>query len=114
MKTIFDHIEYIKGKPHHIRKKIVFATAGCLTAVVALIWFAGTLSSGTFAIQGSNFAESTGAESSVVTGGASNTGIAGAGAALESDKNAPAHIEIIDSSPATSTKKKAEPTVIPF
>ena len=116
MKTIFDHIEYVKGQPHHIRKKVVFATAGGMTAVIALVWFVGTLSSGVFAIQGSNFADSTGAESATATGDttSNNAGLAGAGAAVESDPNAPAHIEIIDSSPVANSTKKAQPTVIPF
>jgi hypothetical protein len=115
MKTIFEHIEYVKGKPHHIRKQITLAIAGGVTALIALVWFFGTLSSGAFAIQGSNFADSTGAEPAVVAGtnNPSDSGIAGAAAAIP-DKNAPAHIEIINSSPATSSEKKVEPTVIPF
>jgi hypothetical protein len=115
MKTIFEHIEYVKGKPHHIRKQITLLTAGGLTALVALVWFFGTLSSGAFAIQGNNFADSTGAESPVVAGtsNSSDSGIAGAAAAI-SDTNAPAHIEIVDTSTSTNSGKKVEPTVIPF
>jgi hypothetical protein len=115
MKTIFEHIEYAKSKPHHIRKRIAFTAAATITAVVALVWFFGTLSSGAFAIQGSTFAESTGAEPTVVNNpGSSNAeGVAGAAAALP-DENAPAHIEIINSSPATSSENQAEQTTIPF
>jgi hypothetical protein len=115
MKTIFEHIEYVKGKPHHIRKQITLAIAGGLTALIALVWFFGTLSSGAFAIQGSTFAESTGAEPAVATGvnNSSDNGIAGAAAALP-ENGTQAHIEIINSSPATSSEKKVEQTVIPF
>jgi hypothetical protein len=116
MKTIFEHIEYVKGKPHHIRKQITLVTAGGITAIIALVWFFGTLSSGAFALQGSTFAESTGAEPAVTTdvNNTSNSGIAGAAAALDTDTSAPAHIEIINSSPATSSEKQVSPTVIPF
>lgn len=115
MKTIFQHIEYVKGKPHHVRKQVALATATGITAVVALVWFFGTLSSGTFAIQGSSFADSTSGDSSAVTGtnGSSDSAIAGAAAAVE-DQSAPAHIEIVDTSSSTSSEKKVEPTVIPF
>jgi hypothetical protein len=117
MKTIFEHIEYVKGQPHHIRKQITLAIAGGLTALIALVWFFGTLSSGAFAIHGSTFAESTGAEPAAVTGtdNSSDSGIAGAAAAINSDTNAPAHIEIVDTSTSTNAKKPAaEPTIIPF
>jgi len=120
MKTIFEHIETAKGKPHHIRKRIVFTAAGVGTALVALIWFAGTVSSNAFAIQGSNFADSTGQESVITTSpdSGSQKGLAGAAAALQDSRppagGAPAHIEIVDTSPATSTKKQAEQTTIPF
>ena len=114
MKTIFDHIAYAKGRPHHIRKRIAFAAATTITALVALVWFVGTLSSGAFALQGSTFAESAGQESVTATGGNANTeGVAGAAAALP-DAQVPAHIEIIDSSSSTNAGKHAEQTVIPF
>ena len=114
MKTIFDHIEYIKGKPHHIRKRVAFTIATIGTASVALIWAAGNISMGAFAIQGSTFADSTGQGTPVtaVTGNA-NQSIAGAAAALQ-DENVPAHIEIIDTSSSTRSGKQAEQTIIPF
>ena len=114
MKTIFDHIEHAKSKPHHIRKRIALTATAIGTALVAVVWFVSTLSSGAFALQGSTFAESTGEESATVTGGNANTeGVAGAAAAIP-DAKAPAHIEIIDSSTSTSGGNQAEQTVIPF
>lgn len=113
MKTLFEHIDYVKSKPHHVREKVVFATAGGITAVIALTWLVGSLSLGLFAIKGSNFAEATQPQDTVMV--VSDTGspaLAGAAAAL--DAKAPAHIEIVDTTPKASTTKKAEPTVIPF
>ena len=118
MKTIFEHIEYIQGKPHHIRKKVAYATAGGVAALVALVWFFGTLSSGAFAIQGSTFAQSTGGDPATTTDtgivdGGTDSGIAGVAASLPQSQTQ-AHIEIIDSSTSTSSEKPVEPTVIPF
>ncbi|MFA6278485.1 MAG: hypothetical protein WCS97_00110 [Candidatus Paceibacterota bacterium] len=118
MKTIFEHIEYAKGKPHHIRKRIVFGVAGIGTSLIALVWFVGTLSSGKFAIQGSTFAESTSQEPAITTDTGSNShpavgGIAGAAAALQ-DGDVPAHIEIVDTSPSKLPVKQAEQTILPF
>jgi len=118
MKTLFEHIEYAKGKPHHIRKRIAFTAAAAGTAIVAFVWFFGTLSSGVFALQGNSFAgnsEENGSPST--TGSDSNSaGIAGAAAALPADTSGPARIEIIDS-PSSSTVhsgKQTDEKIIPF
>ena len=113
MKTIFEHIEHIKGKPHHIRKRVAFAAAAVGAACVALVWFVGSISMNSFAIQGSTFADS--AKQGTITTGAGNAGqnVAGAAAALESE-SAPAHIEIIDTSSSTHPEKTSERSIIPF
>lgn len=115
MKNLFEHIENAKGKPHHIKKQIVFGAAGVGAGLIALVWFVGNLSFGTFAIQGSNFADSGERPAADVAGtdASSAAGLAGAAAAI-SDPKAPAHIEIVDTSPATTSVKKAEPTILPF
>lgn len=114
MKTIFDHIEQIKKKPHHVRKRIAYGAATAGTALVAFVWFVGALRTGTFAIQGSSFTESTGQGSVVATGGTRGSqNLAGAGAAATLS-SAPAHIEIIDTASSTQGAKRVEQTVIPF
>lgn len=117
MKTIFEHIEYAKSKPHHIRKQIAFTAAAGISVLIALVWLVGSISLGSFAIKGSTFADSTG-KSQIVTTAKNETdstigGIAGAASALQ-DSNAPAHIEIIDTSASVPVKNKAEQTTIPF
>ncbi len=114
MKTIFDHIEQIKGKPHHVRKRIAIGTAAAGSGFIALIWLIGSFATNAFAIQGSSFAMSTG-QAPVATTSASGTsgeGLAGAAAALK-DAQAPAHIDIVDTSVAP-TQKAPEQTTIPF
>jgi len=119
MKTIFEHIEHVKGKPHHIRKKVAFTAAIVVTALIALVWFVGSLSLGAFALEGSSFADATEQGSFTVESGSeaglpSKAGLpatAGVAAALEGE-DAPARIEIVDTAPPK--QKKAEPTTIPF
>lgn len=114
MKKIFEHIEKIKGQPHHIRKQIAFGTAGVCTAAIALIWLVGTVSSGTFALKPTSFADAVeGTGTLKVPDGSVSDGLAGAASAIE-DKNAPANIKIIDTASSTRPTKKTEQTVIPF
>ncbi|MHB8660727.1 MAG: hypothetical protein ACYC75_02195 [Minisyncoccota bacterium] len=115
MKTIFDHIEQIKGKPHHVRKQIAFTAAASGAGLIGLVWLIGNISLGAFALHESTFAESTGQASVVATGaGDGSSNLAGAAAALPADTNAPAHIEIIDTASSTAGQAKTEQTVIPF
>lgn len=120
MKTLFDHLEHVKGKPHHVRKRIAFGMASGGTALIALVWFASAFSTGEFTLHGSSFAQST-TQGAIVVAGAENQNqnLAGAAAALppgggQSAADAPAHIEIVDAASSTPAAKQAEATVIPF
>ncbi len=110
MKTVFEHIEKVKGKPHHIRKRVAFTVAAGGALTVALVWLVGSISTGTFALESSSFADAM-QQAPVVRTGSASPGIAGAAAALE-NRNAPAHIEIVDTTPVTAPK--AEQTTLPF
>lgn len=119
MKTVSQHIEQIKSRPHHVRKRVAFGTAAALTAVIALAWLVGSVSSGVFALKPTSFADSAGQENGIVVGnenGSTNLAgaLAGQAAATLSSPDAPAHIEIVDTTPPKAQTKKAEPTVIPF
>lgn len=113
MKTISQHIEHVRAQPHHVRKHVAFASAAAITIVVALVWFASSISAGVFALRvDSSFGQSAGSLKEV----SSNQNLAGVGAAAAFSQvdTVPAHIEIIDSAPAASGVKKAEQTTIPF
>ena len=113
MKNVFEHIEYVKGQPHHIRKRVAFSAAVGVTAVIAIIWLTSSLATGAFAIRGNSFDEQTPAVPNGATN--TNTNLAGAAAALPpSSANVPAHIEIIDTGSSASGQKKAEQTIVPF
>ena len=53
MKNVIEHIEYLKGKPHHVRRKVAVTTAAIGSALVALVWLGVSTATGVFAIQGS-------------------------------------------------------------
>ena len=116
MKTIFDHIAYVQAKPHHIRKKVAFGIAAAASTLIALVWVMGNAATGGFAIQGSNFAMSNGDEGNTIatTSVSDSQNLAGAGAAAAlQNTNVPAHIEVVDTMPATKVVKP-DPTVLPF
>lgn len=115
MKTVFEHIEHVKKQPHHVRRGVAFATAASCTALVALVWLAGSLWTGVFALKSTSFAESVAEQSPAAAPAYDNgkSGLAGAAAALP-DTSAPAHIEIVDAASSTSGQKKAEQTILPF
>ncbi len=113
MRTLADHIERIKGKPHHVRRRAAFGAAALGTALVAFAWLAASFSTGAFALHATSFAESTGQEGARAPAGAAEN-LAGAAAALPSDARAPARIEIIDAATSSGPAASAPQTVIPF
>ncbi len=114
MKTVFEHIEYVKGQPHHIRKRVAFSAAAGVTALIALTWLGGSFATGAFAIRSGN--PSAEQPTAAAASNDTNNSLAGAAAALPpSSGNVPAHIEIVDTTAAAApSQKQAEQTVIPF
>lgn len=115
MKRIIKHVENLKSKPHHIRKKAAFSVAGGITGLVALVWLSTSLATGAFAIQGSSFAESTGQNVGVEQVYPDGSQVAGAAAAFPEDSKEP-RIQIVNvaatSSPATPVQTNE--TIITF
>lgn len=115
MQKFFEYIEHLKGKPHHVRKQITFSVATGGAALIGLLWFGASLSSGAYAIKGSNFAQATGAETTSVATADNTSQLAGAAAAVGTNKVEAAHIEIIDAATtSTAANTRPEQTVIPF
>jgi len=115
MRTLSDHIENIKSKPHHVRKKITFTLAGTGAGLVGLVWLGTSLASGAFAIKGATFAESTGQGATVETVTKDpNANLAGAAAAVKSDTTGPARIQIVNVVATSTVKEKPEQTTISF
>lgn len=115
MKSIIKHVERIQAQPHHVRKQVALSVAVAGTAFVGLVWFVGSAAAGVFAIQGSNFAAGVEQGAAIATtSAAAAPGLAGAAAALQ-ESSAPAHIEIVDTTPAPAAAgKQPEQTTITF
>ncbi len=110
--TVFDHIERLRGKPHHVRKQIAYGGAFAISAVIGILWFGVSLASGSFALHPTSFAEATAGRATVAeTGGGGEGVLAGAAASLSGAAPAPA-IEVVDVAPAPAPAPEA--TVIPF
>ena len=79
------------------------------------MWLGGSLATGAFAIQGSDFAMSADQDGLIVatTSDRGTEGLAGAAAAVR-DPDAPAYIQIVDTESSAQTKKQPEQTTIPF
>ena len=115
MKTLFQHIDHVKGKPHHIRKKVAFGAAGALSGLVALVWLTSSLATGAFAIQGSNFAQSVADGAHVESVNKTPAqGLAAAASALLGADAPPPHIEIVTVVATSTPAHQGEETTIPF
>lgn len=115
MKTIFDHIERVKGQPHHIRKRVAFGVAAAGTAVIALVWLSVSVGTGAFALKDASFAQNAENNSGTEVSKNNDEQLAGVGAASAlREKSEPARIEIIDASSPTPSGNKTEQTIIPF
>jgi hypothetical protein len=113
MKTVFEHIDHVKGKPHHIRKRVAFAAAAGATGLIAVVWLAGSLGAGAFAIKSTSFADATGQAPIETVNSDGSSNLAGAAAAFQAAK-APAHLEVVSSASSTGPSKPIEQSTIPF
>lgn len=116
MKTLSEHIAYVQGKPHHIRKQVAFGAAAFVSACIALVWLVGSYMTGSFAIAGSSFATASGQDglTSVAESSSNTDGIAGAAAALHPSANTSAHLEVIDTNSVAVPSRQSEPAILPF
>lgn len=114
MKKLSHHIEHLRTKPHHVRRKVAVGVAAFGSGFVGLVWLVGSLASGTFAVPNTSFADLGKNQNTIATTSANTvtSGLAGVAAAAKQESTAPAHIEIVDTSPSTSVH--AEQTTIPF
>lgn len=110
MQVIFDSIENVKAKPHHVRRQVTFVIAGGIAALIGLVWLVGSLATGAFALKPSSFAD-VGALQGSTDSTFSSDQVAGAGAATGGA--VPSDAIIVVDAPKTP-QKAAEQTVIPF
>lgn len=120
MRTVLQHIDRVKERPHHVRRRIAFGTATVLASAIALVWLGTSLATGAFAIQGATFAEANGVApvEAVADAGSGASGVAAVAATAVATETpapepAPAPIEVIPTKPKAS-RTSSGPTVIPF
>lgn len=107
------HVEHIRTKPHHVRKQVALAAAASITGIVGLVWVTYSAQTGVFAIQGSSFADAVKDTHSAFPQEDQDvvSGLAGAGASLPSNSDAP-KLQVVDKTPPKPVK--LEQTTIPF
>jgi hypothetical protein len=111
MNTLFSHIEWAKGQPHHLRRKIALTLATIGAGGVALVWLVVSLHTDSFALSPGSFEQGSFA---VVEGGTfGNQGLAAAATALSEKEETRPRIEIVDAA-SSAPIKKSEQTFIPF
>lgn len=123
--SVSEFIQKLRAKPVRVRERIAFGAAAAITAVIALIWFAASLTStGFFAPMLSSsetFERNQKLMASVAAQGyTESSDVVGAAAAAASTGNAPEapHLQIVEVSHSfddgSATSSAAEQTVIPF
>lgn len=112
MQALLNHIERAKGRPHHVRRKLALTLASGVTGFIALAWFAYSLSTGVFTIQGSTLADTLAPSPSFADPSA--PGLAGAAAAPQLSRASEPRIEIIDAKTSAAKPASPEATIIPF
>lgn len=128
MRNFAEHLDRIREQPHHVRHQIALSTAGAFAGLVGVVWLGASLATGAFALEGTSFAEATGAQvetSSPNDAASGSENVAGAAAALEtpeekqapaSTRDEPAHVNIVPSTDPEPKKQvpKSNSTIIPF
>jgi len=117
MRTVSEHLDRVRERPHHVRRRIAFGTAGLLAGAIGLLWLGTSLATGAFAIQGAGFADATSGGIEVAPKGApANQGLAGAAGAPSAGDTSATQVEVVPSSdaPIRSPSSGASSTIIPF
>ena len=113
MKSLAHHVNTVKAQPHHVRKQVAFATAFIVAAFIALVWAGASFATDAFAIKGSSFADASGAETTNVAAGGSNTSLTASAAEAGQGAGKAPGIQIVDGQSA-SASAPSQPTTIPF
>ena len=104
------HLDLVREQPEPIKRQIALNAAGALTIVIALIWLGVSLGTGAFALGKTPFG---GVAADTKAPTVSET-VAGAAAALTTNKAAHIEIVTVGESSSLSDTKTDEPTILPF
>jgi hypothetical protein len=107
MATISEHLERVREKPHHERRRIAFVSSLLLTGLVAFGWMGALASSGTLAI-----ADPDGDVADMRDGLASTksnfSGLLGAAGAAIGATSSPAAVVVVDGATFSTLDERQE------
>lgn len=107
MTSFIVRLEEVRGRSHEARKRLAIGGAVLGAGLIGFVWLTASLATGAFAL-GNNKP----AEAPAVAATDPSLNLAGAAGALP-EAQAPAHIEIVDTS-VSAKKSSPERTTIPF
>lgn len=117
MKGIRHHVEKVRAKPHHVRKRVTLVAAGAIAGLIGAGWFGGSLAVGAFELHPTSFEQALAPQqpSFATTTTADSSNLAGAAAAFsQQQQSEPAHIVIISAPATTTAAATTTQTTIPF
>jgi hypothetical protein len=122
---MFEHLERLRNKPHHVRRNIALGSAGALTALLAVGWLTATIAGGSLALQPVPL-DPTGATAAIASSVSDTSssfsqllGAVGAATGISGSSTAP-QLQIVDGAQSStlaakvSTSTASSQTVIPF
>jgi|CXWL01.1.fsa_nt_gi hypothetical protein len=112
------HIQHLKEKPEHVRRRIAVGTSAGVTVIVALVWMVTLSSSGVLALKNAPTSESENVAESARSAKEGITSLLGAVGAAPGESTSPALSIIDNGASSTLDQKQNQPssnaTVIPF
>lgn len=112
--SLLDHLEHLRAKPEHIRKRIAFFTASGVTLAVALLWMVSFTMSDTLALDSQGVPTNL----STVNEGTRQdfSTLLGAANAFQSAVEEGPGVEVVETNASSTIEEQTpeERTVIPF
>ncbi|HEX2792407.1 MAG TPA: hypothetical protein VHO23_01685 [Candidatus Paceibacterota bacterium] len=95
-RTVTDHLEHLRAKPHHVRRQISFLAALVVTGLVTAGWLGAMATSGSFALDTTTLADG-GAEGATLTNARNDfSSLLGAAGAAIGATSSPREITVVD------------------
>lgn len=102
-----DHLDRLRTKPHHVRRRIAFVTSLGITGFVALGWMGAMATSGSLALATPSITEEETGLSLTETKSNFSELMGAAGAALTAS-SAPARITVVDGTVSSTLDERRE------
>ena len=120
MAAIFEHLERLRAKPHHVRRQIALGTSVAVTALVAVGWLGALASSPKFALNPETAGDGVDMQSAVTETRSNFSELVGAAGAAFGATSSPAQVIVVDTKTRSTLDvprdnyNDTRETVIPF